>query len=568
MSLRLRKGRSSSGLLVETLRLLRPFWRLISVATALGAIGGLATAWLLATINDALHYPSSMTLIGLASFVALTLLSLGGHFIAGVVNGIVGQKIVAALRKEISSRLLRTSISAIEQAKTHRLLTILNGDIDRISEFTHHFAGYATALTIVLGCLIYLAYLSPTMFMLSMFLVMVGAALNHWAMQVWLRYFERSRELEDELQKRYRAITEGAKELRLNAMRRSHLERNQIAGVADRVAALNSTAFARFWVAETTSVALLFLIVGAILSSRSMLHIDNAAISAFIIVMLFAKGPIEELAGALPVFSQAQVSFRRIVQLSSEFPPEIASLAQAAEATTLKHSIVMHDVAYTFPMANATGRPFSFEVPSLQIQKGEITFIVGANGSGKTTLVKLLLGLYKPASGAIYLDGNAIDVDCREAYRQLFSAIFADYYLFEDLVDPDPATLAKARTYLMRLDLAGKVDVNDGVFSTTDLSTGQQKRLALVHVLLENRPVLMFDEWAADQDQTNRRFFYKELLPELQRSGKTLIVVSHDDRFFDVADRIVRVADGRIQGIEVRGPAKLLTHEGTGSTIC
>lgn len=121
-------------------------------------------------------------------------------------------------------------------------------------------------------------------------------------------------------------------------------------------------------------------------------------------------------------------------------------------------------------------------------------------------------------------------------------------------MEPSSCMEARAGIHLRRLDLADKVTMEGGLFSTTDLSTGQRKRLALVHALLEDRPIMMFDEWAADQDEDYRRFFYRELLPQLQRAGKTLIVVSHDDRYFDVADRIIRLAGGRIQAIETRTP--------------
>lgn len=103
-----------------------------------------------------------------------------------------------------------------------------------------------------------------------------------------------------------------------------------------------------------------------------------------------------------------------------------------------------------------------------------------------------------------------------------------------------------AEVYLKRLEIAHKVSIRDGSFTTTDLSTGQRKRLALINAWLEERPVLVFDEWAADQDPTFRRIFYTELLPELKRLGKTIIVISHDDRYFDVADRLVRMAAGKV----------------------
>jgi putative ATP-binding cassette transporter len=68
----------------------------------------------------------------------------------------------------------------------------------------------------------------------------------------------------------------------------------------------------------------------------------------------------------------------------------------------------------------------------------------------------------------------------------------------------------------------------------------------LIHVFLEDRPVVVLDEWAADQDPTFRRVFYEQLLPEMKRHGKTLIVISHDDAYFHVADRVIEMDAGRI----------------------
>lgn len=161
-------------------------------------------------------------------------------------------------------------------------------------------------------------------------------------------------------------------------------------------------------------------------------------------------------------------------------------------------------------------------------------------------MIKLLLGLYAPQKGSIELNGQLIEAANRDDYRQLFTTIFADYYLFDDVIQGDKPIPADADRYLKRLEIGHKVTITDGVFSTTDLSTGQRKRLALVNAWLEERPVLVFDEWAADQDPTFRRIFYTELLPDLKRLGKTIIVISHDDRYFNVADQIVRMEAGRV----------------------
>jgi putative ATP-binding cassette transporter len=172
---------------------------------------------------------------------------------------------------------------------------------------------------------------------------------------------------------------------------------------------------------------------------------------------------------------------------------------------------------------------------------------VGGNGSGKTTLAKLLAGLYIPESGEIRLNGQLITDDLREHYRQYFSVVFSDFFLFESLLGLDDSELdSKARDYLSKLQLEHKVNLENGVLSTTDLSQGQRKRLALLTAYLENRPIYIFDEWAADQDPLFKEIFYYQLLPELKARNKTVVVISHDDRYYHVADRIVKLDFGEI----------------------
>ena len=77
------------------------------------------------------------------------------------------------------------------------------------------------------------------------------------------------------------------------------------------------------------------------------------------------------------------------------------------------------------------------------------------------------------------------------------------------------------------------------------LSSGERKRLALVLSLLEDKPILLLDEWAAEQDPPFRRKFYHEILPWLKRQGKTVVAVTHDDDHYDVADRVLRMQFGK-----------------------
>jgi putative ATP-binding cassette transporter len=187
----------------------------------------------------------------------------------------------------------------------------------------------------------------------------------------------------------------------------------------------------------------------------------------------------------------------------------------------------------------------------LSFSPGELVFLVGGNGSGKTTLAKLLTGLYAPEAGEIRLDGELVTDANRDLFRQNFAAVFSDFFLFDSLLGLHvPELDAQARNYLERLYLDHKVQIDNGRFSTLDLSQGQRKRLALLTAYLEDRNIYLFDEWAADQDPMFKEVFYYQLLPELKTKGKTVIVISHDDRYYNVADRVIKLENGKLVSVK------------------
>ncbi|MFJ4657565.1 ATP-binding cassette domain-containing protein [Nocardia sp. NPDC088792] len=196
------------------------------------------------------------------------------------------------------------------------------------------------------------------------------------------------------------------------------------------------------------------------------------------------------------------------------------------------------------------GTGFRLGPVDLVFEPGRATFIIGGNGSGKSTLAKLITGLYVPRTGQLVLNGEPIDHENIEWFRQNTSAVFTDFYLFEDYLGFDAGVDDKVRKYLEELQIAHKVTVQDGRLSTIDLSQGQRKRLALLTALLEDRQIYVFDEWAADQEPRFRDVFYRELLTELKQRGKTVIVITHDDRYFDCADQIVKLDFGRVAEVK------------------
>jgi putative ATP-binding cassette transporter len=511
--------------------------------------GGLAITLLLATINNALHSPQGMTQGVILTFAALCVLALVSSIISDIGTNYVGQRIIAALRKDLGEKVLSAPIGQIERYRSHRLIPVLTHDVDTISDFSFAFTPLAIAATVTLGCLGYLAYLSVPMFLMMVVAVVIGSAVQFIAGGKGIQGFDLARSHEDELQRYYNAIASGAKELRMHRPRRYRMNTHRIQETADRISDIQVRSVNIYILAKTFGSMLFFVVIGLALTMQAYNpNPDPTVITGFVLVLLYMKGPLEHLLGYLPVVGKARIAFGRISELSERFSsPEPHLLMDDSEAPQpVVNSLELRGVSYSPPVVEGS-EPFHLGPIDLDIAQGDIVFIVGENGSGKTTLIKLLLGLYPPQSGEILLNGKAVTDPERDDYRQLFTTVFADYYLFDDLVQGSAAqSLDSATQYLERLEIAHKVSVKDGVFSTTDLSTGQRKRLALVNAWLEERPVLVFDEWAADQDPAFRRIFYTELLPDLKRLGKTIIVISHDDRYFDIADQLVRLRAGQV----------------------
>lgn len=536
------------GAISELFGLLKPFWPLVSLSIGLGMLGGLSVTALLATINSALHNESGLTQGLVLGFAGLCLMALLSTILSDIGSNYVGQHIIAKLRRELGEKVLAAPIDQIERYRSHRLIPVLTHDVDTISDFAFAFAPLAVSLTVTLGCLGYLASLSWPMFLVMLVAIGLGTTLQFVARAWGMRGFEAAREAEDDLQKHYNAIAEGAKELRIHRPRRQRMFLHGIRNTANRICDMQIRSINTFVIAKSLGSMLFFVVIGLALALQSWWpSADKTVMSGFVLVLLYMKGPLEHLIGTLPIISKAQIAFRRIAELSKQFssPEPHLLLDDQSQPTTPVHSLELNQVSYSFAPVPGS-EPFRLGPVNVRINQGDIVFIVGENGCGKTTLIKLLLGLYAPQSGSIELNGQAVTAANRDDYRQIFTTIFADYYLFDDVVQGDKPVPEDAGRYLKRLEIDHKVSIREGVFSTTDLSTGQRKRLALVSAWLEERPVLVFDEWAADQDPTFRRIFYTELLPDLKRLGKTIIVISHDDRYFDSADQLIRLQAGKV----------------------
>ncbi|MGV6872014.1 cyclic peptide export ABC transporter [Pseudochelatococcus sp. B33] len=543
----------------------RRFGLLIAVSVAAGAIAGLGTVLLLSVVNRVLHSEAGMTTGLLLAFVALSLLTLVTRAISDISTNLTGQRLVAELRTWLAQQVLAAPVNALERYRTYRLTPILTHDVDTISDLAFVVAPLVISMLIAIGCFVWLAWLSPFLCLVVFLVLAGGVCVQYVARRKGIAGFRMSRDMEDTLHKTYRSMADGAKELKVNRQRRQKLFTAQIGETVERIRANNTRSIRIFVVANAFGSALFFLLIALVLFWRNVAPISPEVLSGFVLVLLFLRGPVEQITNTLPAIGRAQIAFQRIADLARHFDslePDIRHDArdEAQFDGQALPAIRFDGVSYRFPRSDNV-EPFRFGPVDLTFEPGRITFIVGENGSGKTTLVKLLLGLYAPHEGAVFLGDIAITSENRDDYRQLFSTVLSDFHLFDDLMTEDRPLADRTLAYLTMLELAGKVEVKDGRFTTTELSTGQRKRLALVHALLEDRPIIVFDEWAADQDPDFRRAFYERVLPDLKRQGKTLIAISHDDRFFHVADRVVRLENGRIASdSDGRYAGDVLTH--------
>jgi putative ATP-binding cassette transporter len=382
------------------------------------------------------------------------------------------------------------------------------------------------------------------------FVIIVLAVLGHFGKtRSTQAELEKAAASENELFEGLTDLLEGFKEVKLNEARGRSLVAS-IRRISDSVAVVKSAASETFAAQYVYSQAMFFLLLAAMVFVLPALISGLApVITAVTAAILFIFGPLSALVASFPLFSRAAVALDQINLLEAE----IESFRETPVLETLPEQPSpgdFHEIAYreiVFQYTNAEGKAaFAVGPLSMSIKRGETLMLVGGNGSGKSTLLKLITGLYYPSAGTITVDGRPLMPDDYPAHRARFSAVFTDYHLFARLYGLENVDETRVQELISLMGLEDKTSYRNGRFQVQELSTGQRKRLALIVALLEDRPIYVLDEWAADQDPQFREFFYHSLLADLKKRGKSIIAASHDDRYFHVADRILKMDLGQI----------------------
>lgn len=468
----------------------------------------------------------------------------------------IAERAVCNVRVRLADKIRRCDLVAIEAIGGGDIHARISQDTAAVVQTARPLFAAAQAVVMILFTLIYIALVSPAAMLLCLALIGGGAVIylkDRRAYESGLR--AASREV-DGMNQTLDGLLRGFKEVRINSRKGDDVVA-EFESRASRVRDIRIEVMILFSNNIVFVELFLLSLLGAIPFVLPLLtDVFSGSETKIVAAILFFFGPLGNVMGMIPTLSETNVSVGNLRALEAQLDAALARSPESEARPThdLSGFSRLDFVGLRFAYHDAEGNEtFAVGPVDLTLRRGEVLFLVGGNGSGKTTLLKLLTALYPPQTGTIRLDGAEIGAGNRQSYRDLFSAIFADFHLFEKLhglarIDPD-----RVAALLRQMDIAHKTGFADGQFTNIRLSTGQRKRLALVVSYLEDKPIAVFDEVAADQDPPFRHYFYHTLLPDLKAAGKTVVVVSHDDRYFDAADRVLRMEYGRL--VEIAPPA-------------
>jgi len=473
--------------------------------------------------------------------------------------------VASDLRTRMYERIVRAPLPALERIGEARLIAALTTDIPRIVNGARVMPDLLVDAIVTLGMLGFLLVLNVDVFFFVIGCIVFGIVTYQVPMFFAHGRFVRARKAYDHLQESMNGLIHGIKELKLSDAKR-HDFFDAVLMVHEReVRGGEKSGHTLIRAAATYGDLLSFFVIGCILFVFVNYRlISNAELVGVVMALLYLTGPVAMILANLPQLSLARVSLQRFSALSEDIPEEC--IGEASGEPPAWERIRFERVSYRHE-GGSSDRHFQVGPLDLELRKGEITFIVGGNGSGKSTLSKLITLHYRAGAGRILFGDTEVGDGTIGALRQSVCAIYSNYYLFDRVLGVDGeqgAVAAQVDHYLEVLGLEGKVAYRDGRFSTLSLSDGQRRRLALLAAILDDRGLYLFDEWAADQDPEFKAVFYHEVLPALKRRGKAIVVISHDDRYFDVADQLVTLEEGAIAQVRRRDAKEAPVHAPTG----
>ncbi len=455
--------------------------------------------------------------------------------------------IIKNIRITIIDKIRHSELRFLETAGKEVIYSRLAEETEALLRAAASFAMAMEGMVSFTAIFTYMLFLSIHGAVLMVVLLIASIILYTLASIPAKRKLDRARVKGTELIEKLNDVLDGFKEIRINHKKNEALY-SDFKEIARETEKLKADAITKL--GDTflfINVAHLGIIGGVVFLLPLIDIIDNSIVVSLSYSLLFLWAPMITSFGAIPQFLISSIAVSNIEKLDAmidDFDPYVSE--QEPEAPADFREIALESIGYRYTDQDGE-LLFQMGPLDFSFKKNEIIFITGGNGSGKSTLMRLLTGLYYPDNGSVSLDGAMVTRETYQSYRELFSTIFTDFYIFKKLYGIEDVDEDNVNDLLGKMELEKKTEYKEKRFTNIHLSTGQRKRLAYITALLEDKPIYVFDEWAADQDPEFRKQFYNRFLDDMRLMGKTVIAVSHDDRYFDTADRIIDMEEGRIR---------------------
>lgn len=455
------------------------------------------------------------------------------------------EKILDRLRIRLADKIRQCDLKPLEEIGRTVIYAGISKETTTISQSALMLIMSLQAAILIFFTAIYVAWLSTTAFALTALLTLILAFVHLRRVKVLNADLHETMKRENDLFDSLTHLLEGFKEVRMNRARSNDLYASFEAishSAAERKASTQAQIARMFIFSQLSFYVLLGAVVFLVPRMSDTYSTDIIKITT---AVLFLVGPISSLVGTVPNLASANAACENIASLETSLDQCASRSSERIPPMQSFREIAFENVVFHYDDPGQ-GSVFTVGPISFTLAAGEMVFISGGNGSGKSTFLKLLTALYYPQQGIIRVDGRTLTPEMYDSYRSLFSTVFTDYHLFDRLYGLYNVPEQAIHKALELIELTGKTNVVDSRFETLELSGGQRKRIALLVSLLEDRPVCVFDEMAADQDPAFRMKFYREILPLLAAAGKTIVAVTHDDKYFGDGDRLLKMDEGRI----------------------
>ncbi|MDV7340256.1 cyclic peptide export ABC transporter [Terasakiella sp. A23] len=471
----------------------------------------------------------------------------------------LAEQAIASVRIRLANKVRKIDLLSLESIGAADIHSRVSRDTTAISQAARPLFACAQGIVMILVTLIYIGAVSPIAMGACLLLIVAGGGYYMQQRSTYEEGLQTSSDTEDRLYNDLDNLLKGFKEVRLNKPKSEDVY-SEFRTSASKVRRVRGKVMLLFSDNIVFVEMFFMLLLGTIVFVLPNFS-DGIAedVTKIVAAILFFFQPLGNVTMAIPMFSAVNVTVDNLKRLENELDDVLKKQPDNPDQDIEDYSnfknLTLKDFGFAYHDHHGKQR-FHVGPFNTTLNRGEIVFLVGGNGSGKTTFMKLLTHLYQPTEGALYVDDTEIDTHNVQSLRNMFSCIFTDFHLFDKLYGLQEVDEDKVHALLKMMEIDHKTGYENGAWMTTDLSTGQRKRLAMVTAYLEDKPIYIFDEVAADQDPQFRKYFYETLLKDLKKAGKTIIVVSHDDHYFHVGDRIWQMDYGQLSEIKTTRPPR------------